>query len=54
MKKIVNNSEIAILLGVYNGAKYIEEQIESILSQSQNSSKKQSNFRYHNEECGLL
>lgn len=34
MKKIVNNSEIAILLGVYNGAKYIEEQIESILSQS--------------------
>lgn len=34
MDKIVNKTPIAILLGVYNGALYIEEQIESILVQS--------------------
>lgn len=34
MDKIVNKTPIAILLGVYNGALYIEEQIDSVLSQS--------------------
>lgn len=36
MNKIVNNTSIAILLGVYNGALYIEEQIDSILAQTNN------------------
>ena len=34
MDKIVNKTSIAILLGVYNGALYIEEQIDSILAQT--------------------
>jgi glycosyltransferase involved in cell wall biosynthesis len=34
MNKIYNKSSIAILLGVYNGALYIEEQIDSILAQT--------------------
>lgn len=34
MNKIVNKNPIAILLGVYNGALYIEEQIDSILAQT--------------------
>lgn len=34
MNEIVNKTNIAILLGVYNGGLYIEEQIDSILAQS--------------------
>lgn len=34
MDKIINKTPIAILLGVYNGALYIEEQIDSIISQT--------------------
>ena len=34
MYKIINNTPIAILLGVYNGALYIEEQIDSVISQN--------------------
>lgn len=34
MSQIINTEPIAILLGVYNGALYIREQIESVLSQS--------------------
>lgn len=34
MNEIINNHEIAILLGVYNGEKYLAEQIESLLSQT--------------------
>lgn len=32
--KFINNKPIAILLGAYNGSDYIEEQIESLLSQT--------------------
>lgn len=34
MNTIINNSKIAILLGVYNGELYIGEQIDSIISQT--------------------
>lgn len=36
MNMFINKMPVAILLGVYNGALYIEEQINSILAQSNN------------------
>lgn len=37
MKKIINQKEIAILMATYNGEKFLEEQIESILLQTDNN-----------------
>lgn len=37
MKKIFNLKDVAILMATYNGEKYLEEQIESILSQTDNN-----------------
>lgn len=34
MSKIINDSSIAILLGVYNGEPFLKEQIDSLLNQS--------------------
>ncbi len=34
MNKIVNNNSIAILMATYNGAKYLSEQIDSIINQT--------------------
>ena len=34
MEKYENSSKIAIILGFYNGGKYLREQLESIVSQT--------------------
>lgn len=36
MNKIINTKPIAILMATYNGEKYLDAQIESILSQTNN------------------
>lgn len=36
MNKLKNENKIAVLMATYNGEKYIEEQIESIIKQNFN------------------